>query len=397
MSILAGLAAGAGLGVVQGSLGSAIQYHNQKALNEQAQRNYERNLRLQQKLNLQSSFQQVANSTAALRAAGISPVVATGANFSAPATTAPMQSSPAGMPNVDVISGVTAGVGASLAKGQSDLMAANERKLNADAEAQEIQNEREHNRDSSVNAASHVMLQEMLDTTDNPFTRGLLETYLDEADGNFDVGRLRAFSETFFDLSQRERDRELDFLAKEQDKLVLQKQYDNDAATALADMPRAIRYQLYKNIALLNAQIGSLENQTPSKQDFDKKYAADISKTAQEVQSLIHHDPAAMWQAGDITSLLVVTGADAAKAFSAGAGHAAGIALTRGAGLAGAGAGAAGNVAKSVVKTVAKPVGMSSANYSKIVAKARQMANGDKVKEAQFINKLVEHWNKNYK
>ena len=92
------------------------------------------------------------------------------------------------------------------------------------------------------------------------------------------------------------------------------------------------RIPYYKNIALLNAQIGSLENQTPSKEDFDKKYSADISKTAQEVQSLIHNDPAAMWQAGDITSLLVTTGADAVKSLSSGAGFAAGAALTRGAG-----------------------------------------------------------------
>lgn len=118
MSILAGLAAGAGLGVVQGSLGSVIQYHNQKALNEQAQRNYERNLRLQQKLNLQSSFQQVANSTAALRAAGISPVVATGANFNAPAVSAPMQSSSAAMPNFDVVGGVGAAKELSLVDSQ---------------------------------------------------------------------------------------------------------------------------------------------------------------------------------------------------------------------------------------------------------------------------------------
>lgn len=388
MSILAGLAAGAGLGVVQGSLGSAIQYHNQKALNEQAQRNYERNLKLQQKLNLQSSFQQVANSTAALRAAGISPVVATGANFNAPATTAPMQSSSAGMPNVDVLGGVTAGVGASLAKGQSDLMSANERKLNADAEAQEIQNERERNRDSSVNAASHVMLQEMLDTTDNPFTRGLLETYLDEADGNFDVGRLRAFSETFFDLSQRERDRELDFLAKEQDKLVLQKQFDNDAATALADMPRALRFQLYKNIALLNAQIGSLENQTPTKEDFDKKYAADISKTAQEVQSLLHNDPAAMWQAGDITSLLVVTGADAAKAFAGGAGFAAGTAVTRGAGAAGSIGSLTPKMAK-VLKKVVKPSSMSADRWQDAVNKAARSAYGDPRRFESNLQELI--------
>lgn len=397
MSILAGLAAGAGLGVVQGSLGSVIQYHNQKALNEQAQRNYERNLRLQQKLNLQSSFQQVANSTAALRAAGISPVVATGANFSAPATTAPMQSSSAAMPNFDVVNGVNAGIGALLAKGQSDLMSANERKLNADAEAQEIQNERERNRDTATNIAGHAMLQEMLATTDSPFTRGLLEAYLDEADGNFDVGRLRAFSETFFDLSQRERDRELDFLAKEQDKLVLQKQFDNDAATALADMPRALRYQLYKNVALLNAQIGSLENQTPSKEEFDKKYAAEISKTSQEVQSILHHDPAAMWQAGDITSLLVTTGVEAVGSFANGAGLAAGMATVRGFGASGA-VGAGGvKAAKDVVKVFKRPSGMSPENYSKVVAKAKELANGDKVKEAQLINRLVKHWQDNYK
>lgn len=127
MSILAGLAAGAGLGVVQGSLGSAIQYHNQKALNEQAQRNYERNLELQQKLNLQSSFQQVANSTAALRAAGISPVVATGANFNAPATTAPMQSSSAGMPQFDIVGGLEAG-------GAASLMASQQRNIDSATE-----------------------------------------------------------------------------------------------------------------------------------------------------------------------------------------------------------------------------------------------------------------------
>ena len=43
-SLLAGLAAGAGVGLAQGTLGAAVQYHNQKQLNAQAQRNYERNL-----------------------------------------------------------------------------------------------------------------------------------------------------------------------------------------------------------------------------------------------------------------------------------------------------------------------------------------------------------------
>lgn len=134
MSILAGLAAGAGLGVIQGSLGSGIQYHNQKALNEQAQRNYERNLRLQQKLNLQSSYQQVANSTAALRAAGISPVVATGANFNAPAVSAPMQSSAAAMPQFDIAGSIEAVGAASLLASQQKNIESSTKLNEANAE-----------------------------------------------------------------------------------------------------------------------------------------------------------------------------------------------------------------------------------------------------------------------
>ena len=119
-SLLAGLAAGAGVGLAQGTLGAAVQYHNQKQLNAQAQRNYERNLALQQRLHQKTQFAEVANSTAALRAAGLSPVLAAGAIPTAPAPSSTMQSSAAAMPQFDIAGSIESVGAASLLSSQQE-------------------------------------------------------------------------------------------------------------------------------------------------------------------------------------------------------------------------------------------------------------------------------------
>ena len=133
-SLLAGLAAGAGVGLAQGTLGAAVQYHNQKQLNAQAQRNYERNLALQQRLHQKTQFAEVANSTAALRAAGLSPVLATGSTPTAPAPSAPMQSSAAAMPQFDIAGSIeSVGAASLLASQQKNIDSSTElNKANAE-------------------------------------------------------------------------------------------------------------------------------------------------------------------------------------------------------------------------------------------------------------------------
>lgn len=70
--------AGFGGSVVDKLVDNAISYYTQKNQQAQAQANTQKNMRLQQQLEDQSWYNRIAMSTSALKAAGLSPVLATG-------------------------------------------------------------------------------------------------------------------------------------------------------------------------------------------------------------------------------------------------------------------------------------------------------------------------------
>lgn len=70
--------AGFGSSVTEKMLDNGIQYYTNKNLARQAQANTQKNMRLQQSLEDESWYNRIARSTGALKAAGLSPVLATG-------------------------------------------------------------------------------------------------------------------------------------------------------------------------------------------------------------------------------------------------------------------------------------------------------------------------------
>lgn len=375
---------------------AAIQYYNQKALNRQAQRMTQENMRLQKKLNLEQQYQSIANSTSAYKAAGLNPALSTGAPAAAGVSMASGNAGAAALPqSPDVAAFLGAGA-------QLDMLAAQKENLKANTNLQEeetrekkIKNDREHSKDSLVSSSFMSNVRAIAESTENPFIRGFCEDFLERVgESDFNLGAYEAFNETFFTMSQRERDRELDYKAKEMDKKVLSLQYENGAAQALADMPKAQRLQIYRNVALMGAQIAQLNAETSLTEDKRSAIRASIDKLGQETLSILHHDPAAMWQSGDISSLLVSLGYEGVKAASFGAGVAAGSRV------AGAGSGAvkAGTLTKP---SFASPKRMESQPYGKPVPKdvlesireaAHATAKGDKVYEAQLFNASVKRW-----
>lgn len=278
-----------------------------------------------------------------------------------------------------------------------DLNRSQTHKNEAEAKEKDIENSHKESYDKALSSSFQSMLTEMKDSTENPYMKGFLEEFLFNSE-NIDMGVFRAFNDTWFGLSQKERDRELDYIVKEMDKKVLSMQYSNGAAEALADMPKAQRFQIYRNMALMSAQIASLNAETSLTEDKRSAIKASIEKLGQETLSILHHDPAAMWNAGELSSLGVMLGYDGIKAGMVGAGYAVGSAAVRGKNLSNdvkAIGPAAANLGGGTLKT-AKPRGMSPEVYSQVVSKAKSLAGGDKVKEAQLIDKLVRHWHKQY-
>ena len=92
-SVLGGMAAN----MAESAFKQQLQYQYQKNLNRQAQSYYEKDLKMSQKLNIDAQRAAIAQSTRALRDAGISPAMASAGGFSAPAASSPLASSAAGM------------------------------------------------------------------------------------------------------------------------------------------------------------------------------------------------------------------------------------------------------------------------------------------------------------
>lgn len=323
MGILSAIGGFAG-GVAGNIVNNAIQYYTQKNQQRQAQANTQKNMRLQQELEDESWYNRIAKSTQALKAAGLSPSLATGATQGAAAVShneaMPQVSAPSG--GADLVNS------AMLNQSQVKLNEAAAKKAEVEAKQIDIKNKREETQDSLVSQSTLDVLSAMREETDSPFIRGFIEQFENGVtDNDMNVGLLDSFQKVFYDLSQKERDRELDFLVKEFDKQVYQKQYENGSAEVLADMPKVTRFQIYRNCALMLAQIGQLNAETSLTEDKRKLIRSNIAKLGQETQSLLHHDPAAMWHSGDISGLLAMVSYDGIKSAASGAGFGVGAAV----------------------------------------------------------------------
>lgn len=87
-SILGDMALTAG----EKALDTGLQYYTQKNLNRQQQANYQKNLKLAAALDITNQRKAIEQSVTAFRNAGLSPALAAGGNFSAPAVSAAMGS-----------------------------------------------------------------------------------------------------------------------------------------------------------------------------------------------------------------------------------------------------------------------------------------------------------------
>jgi len=316
---------GAALGGVGMNLvNNAIQYYTQKNQQRQAQSNEQKNMRLQSELEQQGYYNNIVRTPQALRDAGINPAVAAGMSAPSPSVSHSGNSQSVGLQTngMDIVNG------AILNQSQVRLNEAAADKAKAEAKSTEIKNKREETKDSLVSQSTLDVLSAMREETDSPFIRGFIEQFeTGVTDKDMNVGLLESFQSVFYDLSQRERDRELDFLVKEFDKQVYQKQFENGSAEAIADMPKATRFQIYRNCALMLAQIGQLNAETSLTEDKRNLIRSNIAKLGQEVESLLHHDPAAMWHSGDISGLLAMVGYDGIKAAASGVGFGVGASL----------------------------------------------------------------------
>ena len=393
-SVLAGMAQN----MAEDGYKSALQYFNQKRLQKMASADYRRNLEYSQNLNLESQRRGIEQSTSALRSAGLSPVLAAGSMTTAvPAASAPMSAGSAGMPTGSSAAMVEAINDARAFENQQKLVESETHRNESEAREIDIKNAHSDSQDKALNEGLYQMLDEMRNSTDNPFMRGFLDNYLDANNSNLDLGVYDAFNRLWFELPQRERDRELDYIQKEFDKKVLALQYENNAAAALADMPRAKRFEVYAAINQMNANIARLNAETSLTEDQRDNLRASTSKLAQEVQSIFHSDPAALYKAGDISSLLVSLGFDAVKAGAAGAGFSLGAAATRGAGVAGAAAKtAAPAVAKSVAPAASRQLSQSLVNQIRASIN-RNFPNATPQYKAALFNKAVERARKSQK
>lgn len=321
-SVIAG-----GLEAVSGLASGALSYFTDKNLARQSQANTQKNMRLQSDLEQQS----IRNSTANLRAAGLNPALATGAtpvNVTPAASPIPNGSGRFNFGNVadSVLAGLSKEAEIQNVESATEVNEANADKLKEETREKRIENAREESRDRLVGNSMNIFLDEMKGTTDNPFIRGYIEAVQSDEEPA-DIGTLKGFSELFFDFSQRERDRELDYIAKEMDKEVLRRRLsDDESVEALVKQPYDERVALYKRVALANMQIYSLASEASLTEDKRELIRRQIDHLAQDIRSLYHRDPAAMYEAGDTSALLMSIGHEglmrAADGFGFGAGAA---------------------------------------------------------------------------
>lgn len=283
------------------------------------------------------NLQNLQNSPSAyvqgLKKAGINPALVVSGQVPVGSSTA-LATSGSGHAVPGVSSGTAGAMAALQAKKQMEVLDS-EIELNESAAAKnrsesrqvDIENKHSVSQDNMLSSSMRTFLGEMAASTDNPFIRGFLEKTLEE-NPTFDLGSVRGFSEMFFEFSQKERDRELDYIAKEMDKKVKRMALeDNAIAEAIARRPYDDRVELYKRVALMNMQIYSLAAESSLTEDKREHLQAQIAQLKQLTTSIYHSDKAALWQAGDYSAFFSQLGYDgvesAAQGFGFGVGAAA--------------------------------------------------------------------------
>lgn len=200
-------------------------------------------------------------------------------------------------------------------------------KNRSEARQVDIENKHTESQDALLSSSMRTFLIEMAESTDNDFIRGYLEKTLEE-NKEFDAGSVRGFSEMFFEFSQKERDRELDYIAKEMDKKVKSMALADDAiAESVARRPYDERVELYKRMALMNMQIYSLAAESSLTENKREHLRAQVANLNAMTTKLYHSDPAAMWQAGDYSAFFSSLAYDGVNSAANGFGFGAGAAF----------------------------------------------------------------------
>lgn len=327
------------------SLAEPVQnYAMQTNLNAQQNSYYRENMRYENQLNRRNAFDSVANSTGALRAAGLSPAMANGsmslATHPASASLGSSSLPPSKSSFLDYlkapaeIEGIQSAI--DLNRSQSELNESTAAKNYAEVDVLQQQRNEKDAETNMISATMRPALQDIAKESDSPFVRSFVEEALKptsalmEQDGKpvYNLGSLRAFSEVFFNMSQREREKALDEIAKRMDIKVLEMRLNNDRdAEALARQPSDLRFELYKRAALMDAQIVNLGKQNELTDEQKSMLVEQANSLKVGAERLYHQDPSAMWQNGDYASLLVGLGYDASAKFAEGIGIGTGIAV----------------------------------------------------------------------
>lgn len=328
-------------GVGGNFINNAIQYYTQKNQQRQAQANTQKNMRLQQELDDESWYNRIAQSTKALKSAGLSPVLATGQAQGAAAV-----SHNESMPQVSAPSGGAELVNsAMLSASQRELNEAAAEKARADAQLakQEVENKQQEVKESESRVQLNNQQQSMLvDLSKKYQTEGLIlgieysrmlsedsvahhalmdycnrkiaDPSLTEyqrdfwtafraigARGKFDVGALmamRLYSEAWNSVEEYEREVAARAILKQVQELQIK---DEGIIEVLANMPA------YQANLIFGQTAEALQNA-----EFRKAYRKDLmpsekDKLDEDVRVQKHNDPAGMLKDGDYTGFGVYT------------------------------------------------------------------------------------------
>lgn len=329
-------------GIIGGNIvNNAIQYYTQKNQQRQAQSNTQKNMRLQQELEDESWYNRIAQSTQALKAAGLSPVLATGATQGAAAVShnesMPQVSAPSG--GADLVNS------AMLVSSQRDLNEAAAEKARAEAQLskQEIENKQQEVKESESRIQLNNQQESMLVDLSKKYqidslilgteysrmlsedsvahhalmdycNRRIADPSLTEsqrdfwtafraigARGKFDVGALMAmklYSLAWNSIEDYEREVAARAILKQVQDLQVK---DEGIIEVLANMPA------YQANLIFGQTAEALQNA-----EFRKAYRNDLlpsekNKLDEDVRVQKHNDPAGMLKDGDYTGFGIYT------------------------------------------------------------------------------------------
>lgn len=324
------LSLGVGAGAAVGS--DAISYYANKSLARQAQANTQKNMRLQVELEDQSQANRILRYPQLLKRAGINPALAMNSVSQLGASAVSHSEAPAHMETESLSNSLLAGKQLEMQTAETDLLEAQTRKT--EAEADKLSQEVAHNdtRDFFINSKLFKVLENIRDESQDEFTREFVQSWLDDNSSTgenlrFDYGALDAFEKIFFGLERSKRSHEIEELTNFFDRKVMSMQLENGAAAAVANLPKDQRKLMYKTMMQMDATISKLASDVTLNDEQKKALQAQVLKYGQEIQSMLHNDPVAMYNSGDIGSLMVKLGFDGAVSAAHGVGFGAGYAV----------------------------------------------------------------------